>query len=164
MTRLQNFPDTSGFISTTNYTAARAALLDRLALFGAGGAGELSLANAALLARLALLAAGGAGELTAARAALLSNADALVSGRRGAINATVRGTTTITDTLSSATATITAVVVARTEVRYLGSKTDGATANNTGRVTLTNATTVTVARDGIALNTAVSWELTEYAA
>lgn len=55
-------------------TSIRAALLDRLSLLLAGGAGELTPARAAALDRLI-------NDLTAARAALLPNLDATVSSR-----------------------------------------------------------------------------------
>lgn len=56
-----------------DYTAARAALLDRLALLLAGGAGELTPARAALLANLdaAVSSRPAAADYTAARAAAL---------------------------------------------------------------------------------------------
>ncbi len=68
-----------GAALASDYTGARAALLDRLSLLLAGGAGQLTGANAALLSKLSLLGAGGAGELTAARAVLLDRLDAAIS-------------------------------------------------------------------------------------
>ena len=80
-----------------------------------------------------------------------------------AIKSIQRGTISITSA-TSATATITAVDTAKTELRW-----QGYTVNNTGthqhvpRITLTNTTTITATRDSsVADTTIVGFEITEY--
>jgi hypothetical protein len=154
----------AGFDSV-NYTAARAALLDRLALLEAGGAGELTIAGAALIPRLALLAAGGAGELTAARAANLSNLDALISNRLGKINSIQTGAITIPNTATSATATVTAVVIARCLLLHLGERSDQAALPRVlATLDLTNTTTITAERGDTSSTTIVRFMLIEFTA
>ncbi len=72
----------------------------------------------------------------------------------GGIKSIQRGSITVVAASTSNTATITAVAVAKTELRYLGS---------TGpvRLTLTNTTTITAARSDTSSDVTVSWELTE---
>lgn len=86
-----------------------------------------------------------------------------------AIKSIQRGTITTTTSGSSPTtgsATISAVNTAKTELRFLGSNTNGAgnMSDSSYRIALTNSTTVTATaaagNDGITQN--VSWELTEY--
>ena len=76
-----------------------------------------------------------------------------------------RGTISITAGNVTATATITAVDVTKTELRYLGFWTNSATVL-TGifaNIVLTNSTTITATRNGAAAGDAiVSWELTEW--
>lgn len=64
--------------------------------------------------------------------------------------------------ISAATATITSVNTAKTELRLLG-QTAGTSANydNVSRIVLTNSTTITKASDQ-GLGQGLSWELTEY--
>jgi len=164
MTDLNNPPALDTIPLAITYTAARGALLDRIAIMAAGGAGEFSLANAALLARLVLLAAGGAGELTPARAALLSNLNGLISGRLGPVNSIQRGTIALATAVASGTATITAVVLARSQLRFQGGSYANADDTNFGAIDLTNATTVTYTRTGSTGATTVGYEVVEAAA
>lgn len=106
---------------------------------------RLSAARATLLDSLSIIAAGGAGELTAARAALLSNLDATVSTRLGSIKTNTKGTISIADASTSATAAIAAVTTAKTVIHYLGETVTNETLQREveTRVELTNTTTVT---------------------
>lgn len=83
----------------------------------------------------------------------------------GGIKSIQRGTIAITNSNTSATATISPVVTSKTELRFLGSQ--GNIAGPDGimvTVALTNSTTVTATRasgaSGVTVN--VSWELTEW--
>ena len=78
----------------------------------------------------------------------------------GAIKSIQRGT--ITATTGGATATITPVNTAKTELRFLGgSGTDGTSQGIVPRLVLTNSTTITATTSsGTGV---VSWELTEWA-
>ena len=82
----------------------------------------------------------------------------------GAIKSIQRGT--ITATTGGATATITPVNTAKTELRYLGgSGTDNVSGALTlvPRIVLTNSTTITATVNAASGNSFVSWELTEWA-
>lgn len=78
-----------------------------------------------------------------------------------------RGTITVASA-TSATATITSVDTAKSELRMLGETMStaasiGALATNFVRISLTNATTITATRISAAADaTIVSWELTEW--
>lgn len=61
---------------------------------------------------------------------------------------------------TTATATITAVDVTKTELRFLGGNTGGG--NNSGNAVLTNSTTITADNTGGSGSPKVSWELTEF--
>jgi hypothetical protein len=132
---------------------------------GAALSADYTAGRAALLDRLALLQAGGAGELTIARAALLSNLDVAVSGRLGAIASIQTGSIVIPALSLSATAIISAVVVARTALVALGVSGTAATILDAGsRLTLTNATTVTATREGSTLAVTVNFMVIEFGA
>jgi len=74
-----------------------------------------------------------------------------------------RGTITVPNSTTSATATVTAVVTGKAELRMLGaSTTSGETAAPELRVTLTNSTTITATRVNTTYAVIVSWELTEW--
>ena len=81
-----------------------------------------------------------------------------------AIKSVQRGVIQLSSGVLSASATLTAVVPGKTELRFLGVNVD----DNQGswglaHITLTNATTVTATRlQANALLTNVSWELTEH--
>lgn len=107
--------------------------------------------------RLDLLAAGGAGELGATQAGRL---DAAISTRLGAITAIQRGTIAIANPSFSGTATITAAVVARAELRNLG--TSNGSGSTLTRIALTNTTTVTATRELNTGDTTQAFEVTEY--
>jgi len=131
---------------------------------GAALSADYTATRAALIDRLALLQAGGAGELTIARAALLSNLDAAVSGRLGAIASIQRGDIVIPALSLSATATIAAVVLARSALYLLGvSGTAMTTADALARLTLTNTTTITATRESATLAVTVSFMVIEFA-
>ena len=80
------------------------------------------------------------------------------------IKSTQRGVITLPDGTTTATATISAVVPIKTQLRTLG----GSGLNSVGylivpRIELTNSTTITVACNFVvAGNASMSWELTEY--
>ena len=76
-----------------------------------------------------------------------------------------RGIITIPNGTSTATATISAVNTAKSELRFLGST--GANGGSptgfvTSRIQLTNSTTLTAESTAFAYGHALSWELTEY--
>lgn len=82
----------------------------------------------------------------------------------GGIKSIQRGTISIAALTTSATATITSVNTAKTELRYLGGgQLDGNGFAVFARVALTNSTTITATASS-APNSAcnVSWELTEF--
>jgi hypothetical protein len=81
---------------------------------------------------------------------------------RTAVKARGRGIINITGGNLTATATITAVDTAKTELRYLGCATE--VAGTDAHIYLTNTTTITATRksNGGGLNTAVSYEFVEY--
>lgn len=87
-------------------------------------------------------------------------------GGGATIKAIQRGTISISTGNTSATATITAVDTAKTELRFLGGS--GYDASGTvatiPRIVLTNSTTVTatVFNAVAGVGVSVSWELTEY--
>lgn len=82
----------------------------------------------------------------------------------GFIKSVQRGTVTITTALTG-TATITAVDVSNSVIRYLGNTTDQGTAASSGRscrVALTNGTTVTATSGNAGNSYLVNFEVTEY--
>lgn len=85
---------------------------------------------------------------------------------RGGIKSIQRGTITITTNNTSATATISAVNTAKTELRYLGGGNyDIAPGAVFGRIVLTNSTTITASPSSsgtLNASVIVSWELTEW--
>ena len=83
-----------------------------------------------------------------------------VTGR--AIKSIQRGVITISG--GSGTATITSVNTAKSELRYLGMKTNVAADMTLSlmQVVLTNSTTITATTHGVGGSPTVSWELTEY--
>ena len=114
-----------------------------------------------LEARLTAVRAGKLDAITEARLAKLDVA--LATG----IKSIQRGTIAVTGTNLTATATITSVDTAKTELRFQGMsmQADAAWPARTSlRITLTNATTITATRgEGVSLNdVTVNWELTEY--
>lgn len=132
---------------------------------GAALSADYTATRAALIDRLALLQAGGAGELTLARAALLTNLDAAVSGRLGKINSIQTGDIVIAAVSLTATATIAAVVVARSALFILGvSGTALTNPDADARLTLTNTTTVTATRESATLAVTVAFMVIEFAA
>lgn len=126
--------------------------------------GRLTATRAGYLDRLAIIAAGGAGELTAARAALLANLDATVTSRLASIKATGRGTLTIADPAATASATITAVNMAKTMLRWLGWSSSSYASHPVPRVDLVSSTTITATSNTAAsgLTIVVSYEYTEF--
>ena len=93
--------------------------------------------------------------------------DAKVSSRMGSIKSIQRGTISLSSTVASAIATITAVDTAKALLTYLGTRA-GAGSGNGGAewavtLALTNATTITAQRDGpngIAI--VVSYQVVEF--
>jgi hypothetical protein len=83
-----------------------------------------------------------------------------VSGALSMIKNIQRGTITIANGVSTATATITAVVTAKTELRHLGVYTSGA-GDAFAHLNLTNTTTITATRKNAVDDTNVGWEVTE---
>ena len=80
------------------------------------------------------------------------------------IKSVQRGVIQLAPSVPSASATITAVMPEKTELRFLGvNVNDGQGSWGLAHITLTNATTVTATRlQASGLLTNVSWELTEY--
>ena len=80
------------------------------------------------------------------------------------LNSIQRGTVAIASGASSATVTISAVDVAKTELRFLGgSGVSGTTTLEVPRIELTDSTTITVTVLSTAASTlTISWELTEW--
>ena len=80
----------------------------------------------------------------------------------GGIKSIQRGSIAIAVSSQSATATISAVVPSKTELRFLGST--SAEAGREARIELTNSTTITAtaAQPATFGTTWVSWELTEW--
>lgn len=149
--------------SATDYTAARAALIDRLALLAAGGAGELTAAGAALIPRLALLAAGGAGELTAARATLISNLDALISSRLGSIKTIQSGTITIAAGATTTTVAITSVDATKSIILNLGQHGDAvANPDANARIALSAGNEISAVRNQSTLSVTTGWRVIEF--
>lgn len=73
-----------------------------------------------------------------------------------------RGTIAITPGNTSATATITAVTLAKAELRHLGQFSTSATLSDIlTHLVLTNTTTITATRQGTSGTTTVSFEVTE---
>lgn len=83
-----------------------------------------------------------------------------------AIKSIQRGTLSISGTNNAATATISSVNPAKTELRFLGANPIASASVNEGMVyiVLTNSTTITASRQfgGNGNTPIVSWELTEY--
>ncbi len=78
------------------------------------------------------------------------------------IKSTGRGTIAILNGTSSATATITAVVLANTQLRYLG-EANGVAASTGVYLSLTNTTTITASMGPNSVGTTtVSYEYTEW--
>ena len=85
------------------------------------------------------------------------------SGGGMQIKSIQRGVITIAGGTVSATATITAVNPAKSELRYLGNIFGGTILAGFAYLALTNATTITATRGGAPVDgTDVSWELTEW--
>ncbi len=82
----------------------------------------------------------------------------------GAIKSIQRGTTAITASNLTGTSTITAVDMAKSELRVLGWSADSDDVRVSPRLSLTNTTTLTATRGGHGQGstTTVSWELTEW--
>ena len=81
------------------------------------------------------------------------------------IKSTQRGVIVIPNNTSTATATISAVNTAKSELRFLGiTGTNGGSPTGyvTSRIQLTNSTTLTAESSGIVYYHGISWELTEY--
>ena len=78
----------------------------------------------------------------------------------GGIKSIQRGTISIANGATSGTSTVTAVVTAKTELRYLGI--NAASTAATAHIVLTDTTTVTATRTVNSGDIAVSWELTEF--
>lgn len=152
--------------ATVNVAAIVDAVWDEAAA-GHVAAGSIG----ALVERLDIIAAGGAGELNAARMVLLSHLDADISTRLGALTGIDRGTISLTSSEGSDTATVGEVVEARSILSHMGDGEDGFTGNTANRgykrlarFDLTNATTVTAfSASGSAAGTIiVGFELVEY--
>ena len=83
-----------------------------------------------------------------------------------AIKSIQRGTLSFSGTNNAATATISSVNPAKTELRFLGANplTSSSVSEGMVYIVLTNSTTITAARQsgGNSNNPIVSWELTEY--
>jgi hypothetical protein len=130
---------------TTNWTAAKAVFLDAAISTRAPASGALSDAV-----------------WTGTKAGYV---DAAISSRGTAIKLIQRGKIVIGALSSSNTATITAVVMGKTEMRLLGNgfRYDGTNGFTGGYIELTNTTTVTASRfySDVTPMT-VSWELTEF--
>lgn len=103
----------------------------------------------------------------------LNYLDDEITSRLGAINAIARGTIAITDTnvASSNTATITAVVLARSVLTHLGHTHSSAAITDSvvfgSRMELTNTTTVTFSIHGItaaSIQATGGYQVVEYAA
>lgn len=84
------------------------------------------------------------------------------NARRGIIKSIQRGTTSITAGNSSATSTISAVDTSKAELRYLGRVVTSTGGDVSGRLVLTNSTTITATREGTIGTTSLSWEVTEF--
>lgn len=106
--------------------------------------GRLTDARAALLDRLAIVAAGGAGELTVARVALLSNLDAAITSRASSIKVKATGSASIADASTYIDVTIAAVVLGKTLLSYLGNTVQNALSfpDVMSNVRLLNTTTI----------------------
>lgn len=126
--------------------------------------------------------------LTSTRATALDNLDAAISTRASAsvwtgalateldglapaiaaipttpINSIQYNTVTISDTNTSGTRTITSVNTAKSVLVYLGGSYSASTMNaSVGRITLTNATTVTADRGGTSGNLIISFAVVEF--
>lgn len=89
----------------------------------------------------------------------MSNLSQFAGG--SSIKSIQRGVITLSS-VTSATATITAVVTAKTALRHLGATSDVGEAYSLARINLTNTTTITATRGNATGTSTVSWELTEY--
>lgn len=91
--------------------------------------------------------------------------EALLSttGSGSVIKSIQRGTVQITGTNTTGTATVTAVVMANSELREVGQTVSTGSAGSLAYIVLTNTTTITATRASASSGTTtVSWELTEY--
>ena len=88
---------------------------------------------------------------------------AISSAMPSGIKSIKRGVISIGTGLSSGTATITAVDMAKSELRFLGGNglVAGGTETAIPKIVLTNSTTITATIHAISNNANVSWELTE---
>lgn len=75
----------------------------------------------------------------------------------GGIRSTQRGLIVIPGTDLTATATISAVDVSKSQLRLLGTASNGV-----ADIALTNSTTITATRNGSSVANRLSWELTEW--
>ena len=73
-----------------------------------------------------------------------------------------RGVINITAGNAAATATITAVVTAKSKLMYLGQRKDTANADGWARLALTNTTTITATRVATDANTYIGYQVVEY--
>ncbi|HVR50582.1 MAG TPA: hypothetical protein VMS38_12650 [Pseudorhodoferax sp.] len=80
----------------------------------------------------------------------------------GGIKSIQRGAITIAASSPQQTATISAVTLAKAELRFLGCSNSAGEAGAIARIGLTNATTITATRGNLGGETITSWELTEY--
>lgn len=79
----------------------------------------------------------------------------------GGIKSTQRGEISISAGAPMQTATISAVTLAKSELRLLGSTNSAGEAGSFARIQLTNTTTITATRGNTGGETIASWELTE---
>lgn len=79
----------------------------------------------------------------------------------GGIKSIQRGTINIAGGLSSQSAPITAVDLAKTELRFLGYYTSDTSIVAAATIYFSSSTVITAQRSGTSANTLVSWELTE---
>lgn len=131
------------------FTATRAAALDNL--------------DAAVSSRAPASSAVSSAVLTPARIAYLDN----IAAAPVRIKSIQRGTITIFNGgagTATGTATITAVVMAKTELRLLGWTCNSVSGQDSPRIELTSTTTITATRttNNNTMVNVVSWELTEY--
>lgn len=101
------------------------------------------------------------GVWTSTRAGKLDNLDATI-GSCTRIKSIQRGIITLTTAATSASATIASVVMAKTELRFLGFS--QSVASSSPQLFLANSTTITASRYSTegGVNIQISWELTEY--
>lgn len=85
-----------------------------------------------------------------------------LGGQAGGVKIVYRGAITMTVGNLTGTATITAVVMDKSECRHLGQRSVETTINALCTVELTNTTTVTATRASSTGTVIVGWEVTEY--